>query len=213
MSPRTAGPSTPVGPAALAATCRLVERLFDEVQPTQLGWPTPCALWTVADVMEHIVASTDFFADAAANGAVADDRPWPSYAPADLPDALRHHDARLLAAFRDPRALDRPIVLPAGPGTAQLALEIAVSEQLVHAWDLAAAIGARVPEEYDPVAASLLGSATYVVVNDEVRAASDAPLGPARAVGPDARPLDRLVAFLGRDPAFRTARGGHPPLR
>ena len=34
--------------------------------------------------MEHIVASTDFFADAAEYGAVAEDRSWPEYSPEEL---------------------------------------------------------------------------------------------------------------------------------
>lgn len=89
--------------------------------------------------MEHIVASTDYFGDAAERGAVAEEREWPYYAPEELLAAYRRHAARLLAAFQAPGMTERPMRMAAGPATAAFCIQIAVSEQLVHAWDRAAA--------------------------------------------------------------------------
>jgi uncharacterized protein (TIGR03086 family) len=150
--------------------------------------------------MEHMVSSTDFFADAAEHGAVAEDRGWPSYSPEELLPAYRYYASRLVAAFRAPGAMDRPMVILAGPPTAAFCVQIAISERFVHAWDLAAATGQSFDEGAD-IAEALLASPEYVSVNSEVRLNTPPPLGPELAVESGAGPVERLVAFLGRDPS------------
>ncbi len=110
--------TTPVDADMLQRACDIANRIMSGVQPDQLGDPTPCSDWTVRDLMEHMVASTDFFADAAEHGSVAADRDWPGYSPEELLPAHRHHAGRLVAAFRDPGVIERPMVILAGPSTA-----------------------------------------------------------------------------------------------
>ena len=192
--------TAPFDVVMLESACDITDRVMSGVQPGQLGSPTPCRAWTVRELMEHMVSSTDFFADAAEHGAVAEDRGWPSYSPEELLPAYRYYASRLVAAFRAPGAMDRPMVILAGPPTAAFCVQIAISERFVHAWDLAAATGQSFDEGAD-IAEALLASPEYVSVNSEVRLNTPPPLGPELAVESGAGPVERLVAFLGRDPS------------
>lgn len=192
--------TAPFDATMLQRACDLTDRIMSRVAPEQLTAPTPCSEWTVQELMEHIVASTDFFADAAERGAVSDDREWPDYAPDELVPAFRRHAHRLVTAFQEPGVMERPMAILAGPATASFCLQIAISERLVHAWDLAVATGQPFGQEHADIAEALLGSPEYVAVNSQVRGNAPPPLGPEITVDPGASAADRLVAFLGRDP-------------
>jgi uncharacterized protein (TIGR03086 family) len=192
--------TAPLDVDMLQRACDITDRVMSGVQPGQLGGPTPCRDWTVRELMEHMVSSTDFFADAAEHGAVAEDREWPSYSPEELLPAYRRHAGRLVAAFRSPGVMDRPMVILAGPPTATFCLQIAISERFVHAWDLAAATGQSFDEGAD-IAEALLASPEYLSVNSEVRSNTPPPLGPELTVDSAAGAVEHLVAFLGRDPS------------
>jgi uncharacterized protein (TIGR03086 family) len=197
--------TTPVDVEMLQRACDIADRIMSGVQPGQLGDLTPCAEWTVRDLMEHMVSSTDFFADAAEHGSVTEDREWPDYSPEDLLPAHRRHAGRLVAAFRVPGVMDRPMVILAGAPTAAFCIQIAISERFVHAWDLAAATSQPFGHDGADIAAALLASPEFLAVNSEVRSNTPPPLGPEVAVDSDAGSVERLVAFLGRDPSQATA--------
>ena len=193
--------AAPVSVEMLQRVCDLTDRTMSRVDDKQLGDPTPCSDWTVQELTEHIVASTDFFADAAERGEVAEDREWPDYTPSELLAAYRHHATRLLTAFHATGVMDRPMRVAAGPSTPESCLQIAVSERLVHSWDLAVATGQPFGDDTADIAEALLASAEYRRVNAEVRRNRPPPLGPERAVVDAAPAIQRLVAFLGREPA------------
>jgi uncharacterized protein (TIGR03086 family) len=197
--------TTPVDVDMLQRACDIAHRIMSGVQPGQLGDPTPCTEWTVRDLMEHMVSSTDFFADAAEHGSVTADREWPDYSPEDLVPAHRRHAGRLVAAFRDPGVMERPMVILAGPSTAAFCIQIAISERFVHAWDLAAATSQPFGHDGADIAEALLASPGFVAVNSEVRSNTPPPLGPEVTVVSGAGAVERLVAFLGRDPSQPTA--------
>jgi uncharacterized protein (TIGR03086 family) len=186
----------------LQRACDLSDRILSGVQSVQFTDPTPCREWDVRALMEHQVASTDFFADAAEHGSVPDDREWPDYTEAELVPAFRQHADRLLTAFRSPGVMDRSMEILAGPPTATFCLQIALSERFVHSWDLAKATGQRFGQADQDIAEALLASDDYVSVNSQVRANIPPPIGPRLVVGSSASAVDRLVAFLGRDPAW-----------
>jgi uncharacterized protein (TIGR03086 family) len=192
--------STTLDVSTLQRVCDRTDRIMSGVRPEQLNDPTPCRDWTVQELMEHIVASTDFFADAAEHGAVAQDRDWPDYAPDELVAALRRHTRRLALAFRADGVMDRPMVILAGPSSASFCIQIAISEQFVHGWDLAVATAQSLGEEDAEVAEALLQSSDYLSVNGDVRHNDPPPIGPEVEVDLSASAVDRLVAFLGRDP-------------
>jgi uncharacterized protein (TIGR03086 family) len=194
--------TAPLDVDLLQRSCDIADRTMSGVGPEQLHDPTPCGEWNVCELMEHMVASTDFFADAAEHGAVADDRDWPEYEPSQLPAAHRDQLQRLMQAYRAPGVMDRPMTILAGPPRADFCLAVAISERLVHAWDLATATAQRIGEDGTAIAEALLACPDYTAVNDEVRHNDPPPFAPEVTLAPDADALDRLVAFLGRDPGL-----------
>lgn len=184
----------------LDQACAISDRIMRGVMPEQLADPTPCADWTVEELMQHMVASTDFFADAAEFGSVPDDREWPDYASQELVTAHRRHLERLMAAYRNPGVMTRPMTILAGPSTAEFCLQIAISERFVHAWDLAAATNQPFGTDGNEIARALLASSEYLAVNAEVRESATPPFGPELSVE-SGGPVEKLVAYLGRDPS------------
>jgi uncharacterized protein (TIGR03086 family) len=74
---------------------------------------------------------------------------------------------------------------------------LAAGDQFVHGWDLARAIG--YDAELDPELAEVLLGLARMSVPDENRGPDGlAPFGPIVLAPADARPADRLAAFLGR---------------
>src|SRR5262245_60278745 len=90
-------------------------QVVDQIEPEQLGEPSPCRAWTVRDVLNHIVAGADVFARCVRDGSISD---------ADLSaivvtDALgddfassfhRATDA-VVEAFARPGAMDRLVTV------------------------------------------------------------------------------------------------------
>ncbi len=195
----------------LQRACDITDRIMSGVGPEQAPHPTPCGDWTVQQLMEHMVASTDFFADAAEFGEVAGDRDWPDYALSELLPAQRRHAQRMMRAYRVPGVMDRPMTILAGPSTASFCIQVAISERFVHAWDLAVATGQVFEDDDEDIAQALLASPEYVAINNQVRANDPPPFAREVPINPDAKAVDRLMAFLGRDPAAAGMTNGRRP--
>jgi uncharacterized protein (TIGR03086 family) len=80
--------------------------------------------------------------------------------------------------------------MPAG-----LAVEIIPLELLVHGWDIARATGQSI--DASPEVASYLLDRARELITPDKRGRSFAAQAP---VGPEATPLQRLIAFTGRPP-------------
>lgn len=182
------------------ATDRLIA-LVRRVRDDQLGLPTPCPAYTVGDLLDHIdglslaftwAATKDVPAGAGGQGGSGDASrlgdDWRDRIPARLAD--------LAAAWREPAAwtgmtLAGPIEMPG-----EIAGLVALDEVVVHAWDLAQALGT--PLEMDE--ASVAGAAAFVAMfSDDDRGEAFGHPVPTAA---DASALERLVAATGRDPAW-----------
>lgn len=190
---------------AIESSVEVVHR----VQPDHLMLPTPCAEWTLADLLAHMTAQHHGFA-AAARGhgrehavwraesyaaAVADD-PGGTYAAA-ADDALR----AFAAAGVDDALFDLPELGPdvAVPGAVALGFHFV--DYVVHGWDVATALGQpyRLPAEVVTAALPI----AMALPDGEIR--DDAAFPFARSVQPtepDDFPDDfaRLLRHLGRDP-------------
>jgi uncharacterized protein (TIGR03086 family) len=186
----------------LSRVCDLAAATLSGVSQDQLKLDTPCAEWTVQNLMEHIVSSADFFADVAELGASSDEREWPDYAAGDLAPSFRRHAQRLIAAFESEGAMKRPMLLPNGPTRGSICIQVAVGEIFVHSWDLSRATGQSFSNE--DIADALLKS-DWMAMCEGVRAGSPPPIGPSVAVADGAPSVERLVAFVGRDPKFLPA--------
>ena len=174
------------------------ERLIRAVADGEWTAATPCAGWTVHDLVNHLVAGNRLFVEVLAGNpppleeirrrAVADqlgDAP---------PIAFRESADALLAAFRVPGALDRSVRTPIGTVPAAAALHLRITEALVHSWDLARATGRAVDFPDDLVEQELAFSRARLGDVEPGRA----PFGPAQPVPDDAPALDRLAGCLGR---------------
>jgi uncharacterized protein (TIGR03086 family) len=178
------------------AAIDMLTALVEATRPDQLTNATPCAKWTVADLLNHFVGGGHMFA-ASLRGTPLDMDGEPGDLLGD--DHVAAYRTSI-ADFRDAVAglgsLEQPAVLPIGTVPAEVALRIAAGDLVVHGWDLAAATG-QAFDPTDELVAEIDGF-YRVAIGDELRDgdtfASEIEL-PA-----DARPLDRLVAFAGRQP-------------
>lgn len=158
------------------------------VAADQLAAPTPCTEWDVRTLLDHLIGGTWMFA--AAIGGPSDDD-------STAPDADRFRGAAdaLLAALHEPGALDRTAQLPIGPVPGYALVGIALLDVLVHGWDVAKATGQNTAVA-DPLAETVLAVATQAV-GPEMRGVYFADPVP---IDEHARPVDRLVGYLGRRP-------------
>lgn len=173
----------------------------DGVAADQLDKPTPCAEWTVGQVLMH--AAGDQRAWAATLGS-AD---MPTYNPFDPPQETEGGTAEAVrgavdAATKtwadvDPSSESLPTPLPPVPTlTPELAAAAAALDAAVHAWDVAVATG-----QPSPLTASLAG---------RLRPAAEATAEPLRGFAyapplPEVAGADEaaaLLRYLGRDPEW-----------
>jgi uncharacterized protein (TIGR03086 family) len=172
------------------------------VGPESLADPTPCEEYTVEQLAGHLISVVQRLA-AAARGVDLSTGPADvsGLAPAELVSAFETARTDQEASWADDEVLDRVLDLPFGSMPGQVILTAYVSEITVHTWDLATALGVEVP--WDP--AMIAGSLAVIrqaLPADPRGAEAGIPFGPVVPTGPDASPLDQLVAWLGRDPAW-----------
>jgi uncharacterized protein (TIGR03086 family) len=161
-----------------------------------LADPTPCREWTVRDLINHVTGGGYMFATCLRGGTVD-----PSAAPGDIvgDDHLAAYDAGIrefesaLAATDD---LSQPVSLPFATIPADMALRIAAADLLVHAWDLATATG----QPFEPPTDFVESVTPFYVqfIGPELRDGNT--FAAAVEPGPEASPIDRLVAYTGRNP-------------
>jgi uncharacterized protein (TIGR03086 family) len=149
---------------------------------------TPCDRWDVRTLMNHMLDTQRYFVGAARGEEVAPPSPNPPNIISDNPVAdFQQASDETLSTFSDPEVLEKT-----GP-----MLGIALSDQLLHSWDLAKATGqdATMPEG--------LPEAAYNVIHgrftDEQRVGV---FKPEVRVPPDASSQDKLLAYTGRDPSL-----------
>ncbi|AXB48687.1 TIGR03086 family protein [Amycolatopsis albispora] len=158
----------------------------------QLALPTPCADYTVADLIAHVDEVTQGFA--AMGRGEEEGEPVTG-----LENGWRVRLARQLAALR--RAWSDPVEWQGVAGTAGLELpkrtwgRIALTELMVHGWDLAKATG----QPFDPPSGTLRACLDHVA-EFVPRAPLPELWGLPVEVPADAAPLDRIVAITGRVP-------------
>ena len=179
--------------------------LVDSVSVADLGAPTPCAGWKLADLLAHMTVQHRGFA-AAARG--LGDRPdvWQADAvvqavAADPSGTYADAVSDVMTAFADDAVLEAPFALPEfGPNAVfpgAIAIGFHFIDYVVHGWDVAASLGVSYALPDDVVDAAL--ALSLQVPDGEYREAPNAPF--AHAVdGPVATNLERILRHLGRTP-------------
>jgi len=183
----------------LATAAQATGRLLDRVRDEQWGQPSPCAPWTVRDLVEHLIGSCRRLAGIVSQAPLSPDQLAAlrdSDQPAgQLSQPFRTAAAALLAGFDDPAVLAREFTVPIGTVPGAVVLHLATTEMLVHGWDLARATGqpAALPDDIAEV--ELEFSRRQMPPEGPRRGKA---FGPAQPVTQDAPAIDRLAAYLGR---------------
>jgi uncharacterized protein (TIGR03086 family) len=170
------------------------------VRPADVGRPTPCASWTVRDVINHIHGSAAFYAELAEDGQVAGrDEEDPDFTAGDFYGTFSRHADRLVAAFNAPGAMERTMKMPIGAVPGSVCVWMAAGDIFTHGWDLAKATGQ--PTDLEPELAEALLARARQILPDSMRGPDgQAPFGPRVELADSAPPADRLAAFQGRHP-------------
>ncbi|MCW2546658.1 MAG: hypothetical protein JWN96_1118 [Mycobacterium sp.] len=166
----------------------LLAGVVGKIQPDQLGNPTPCASFTVGDILGHMVGGA-----AAFSAAFRGTEPSASTLPVDNLAAFIPALSDLAEAMHGPDALNRTIQAPFGELDGVNFARFVVLDGLVHGWDLSMAT-AQTYEPPDELVAGVMAFASGAL--DGLRDGDTF----AAAVEPpdDADPIERLAAYTGR---------------
>ncbi|MGW1792198.1 TIGR03086 family metal-binding protein [Streptomyces tubercidicus] len=179
---------------AYAEVTRDVAALVAAVRTEDLALPTPCAGWTVRQLLGHMVWE-NLMATSIAEGTPRTDHTADHLgddhraAFVDSVDAAR-------TAFTGSGMLHRTYGPYEAPGA--MIVQQVVVELLAHGWDLARATGAPTGLAPETAAETLAAARRIYGAAPRTEGSSFAPERPAP---PGASATDRLAAFLGRDPA------------
>ncbi|MEV0200724.1 TIGR03086 family metal-binding protein [Nonomuraea sp. NPDC050691] len=155
-----------------------VGRLVAGVGPGQWDAPTPCAEWTVRDLVTHLITVNRAF-----TAMLTGEEPP---VPEDVVAAYRTSAAALRAAYDQPEHS-----MDGTPGATRLGWRI--SDLLTHAWDLSRATGQALELPDDLVRQALDFVRTQLAGRQR-----EGRFGPEQPAPSDAHAIDQLSAFLGR---------------
>src|SRR3954468_12333560 len=185
--------STPDGPAQRHA--HDAARFTELVESASAGdWtrPSPVPGWTALDVVEHVVEWPRGFLTGAGIELPALD------VAADPAAAWKQHVADIQAVLDEPagRVLSNPHT---GDKPVDEAIDqFYTADVWMHSWDLAKALGREPDLGQERCSAAL---AAMEPMEQLLRDSGE--FGPAVPVAHNAFPQDKLIAFIGRDPAWQ----------
>lgn len=183
----------------LGAAAERMAGLLANIRDEQLTAATPCAEYTLGDLIDHVGGLSVAFTWAA-------EKDWPKDAPQQasgdssrLPGDWRREFADRLTvlaeAWREPAAWEGMTRAGGFDLPAPVCGRVALNELVVHGWDVARASG----QDYQPGEAELAVCTEFVSAFD---ASGEGPFGKPVPVPADAPALDRLVGGAGRDPSW-----------
>jgi len=155
----------------------LADRHVVDLEPGDLGRPTPCAGWSLAELLAHMIGQHRGFAEAVRKL----DAPREAYLPVSYdPAAWRGSVDELTAAFAgaDLRAAAVAVELTATPLPVGQLVAAQLLDTVVHTWDIAQSVGVDFTPPDDLLAATAAIAAAI----------------PDRAFGPGRAFASRLVA-------------------
>ncbi|WP_408897311.1 TIGR03086 family metal-binding protein [Nocardioides sp. R1-1] len=193
MSPAMSAAAAPDG---MVAGLDLLQRALDytagalaTITCADVDRPSPCAGWTLGDLLAHMEDALDAFAEAA-DGAVG----LSSAAPTPVEVRLRSLQEKacgLLTAWL--HATTPSVDVGGHPLPVDTVARVAALEIAVHGWDVRQTTGHDAPLP-EPLAAALLPSALQIALSGDDR------FGPPVPVAVEAPAGAHVLALLGRRP-------------
>ncbi|MEV0226529.1 TIGR03086 family metal-binding protein [Streptomyces sp. NPDC050704] len=179
-------------------------RILEKAKPEDWDAPTPCADWTLRQLLAHMAGQHHGFA-AAADGSGADLAVWQPATLGDEPLTVYRAAAdSVLEAFARPGVLTREFTLPEISTSIRFPARTAIGfhflDYVVHGWDVARALGVTLEADEEAVEAALVFALR--VPDDERRHSPAALFRPALSPASDAHPLDLVLTTLGRTPGW-----------
>lgn len=168
------------------------------VRPEQLSDRTPCVLWSVQALLEHVIGGDNWAALLLSSVEAGDAASFAKHTAFSGDQAADYAAGAATArgAFAAEGALDRQVRHPGGVMTGRQFLRMRVADLTVHAWDLARATGAdeTLPDE-------LVAAALAMFEPMRERLGSMGVFGPGPEGAPEADgPQQRLLQLTGRRP-------------
>jgi uncharacterized protein (TIGR03086 family) len=184
----------------MTAACQRTADALANVTDEQVNAPTPCEKLSLRELVAHVGGLAWAFTAAARKdfGPLTDTAPeFGGELDADWRTAYPVRLAELAGAFADPAAWDGMTRAGGVDFPGEVAGIVALTEVVIHGWDIARASGQSY--QVDPaVSDAVLAHASQIAAEGPV----EGLFGPAVSVGDDASALDRMVALTGRDPAW-----------
>ena len=170
-------------------------RLVEGTPADALGRPTPCANYTVGDLLDHVHGSIQAFTAAAVKkpleGAPSVDA---ANLPADWQERIPRDLSGLAEAWHDPEAWTGMTAAGGVDLPGEVAGVVGLDELVIHGWDLAKATGQ--PAGYDgPGLEEVLGMVMHFRGTG-----AEGLFGPVVSVPDEAPIFDRILGQTGRDP-------------
>jgi uncharacterized protein (TIGR03086 family) len=166
------------------------------VTSDQHGRATPCGEFDVAGVLNHIAVWVQVF-DSSVNDTPLPFDPMRHTVTTDWADTFEESCARIIEGLRT-KGFDRPMTMTSSPLPGEFVVNMLLMEYVGHGWDLCQATGQAPPYSDDEADAALTGAQAILQPQYRGTGMFEAEV----SVPADATPMDRFVAFLGRDPRW-----------
>ncbi|WP_006242440.1 TIGR03086 family metal-binding protein [Mycolicibacterium tusciae] len=184
----------------LTSACQRTAQVLANVTDDQLSASTPCEKLPVDELVAHVGGLALAFTAAARKdfGPLTDTPPtFDGALEHDWRTAYPRRLAELAAAFGDPAAWEGMSRAGGVDFPGEVAGMVALTEVVVHGWDLARATGQPYGID-DATAEAVLPHVAQFAAEEPV----EGLFGRAVPVASDAPVLDRIVGMTGRDPAW-----------
>lgn len=169
-------------------------QVIEGVAAGQLADDTPCAAWTVGELINHLVEGQQFF-----TAALVESPPSGGESDPSAGDYLASYDNaanELLAALGADGIMEKIVSLPFGDMPGAAVAGIVANDVFVHGWDLARATGQST--DLAPELAELFLERSKASIQESFRGDEGAPFGHECQAPDGACNADQLAAFLGR---------------
>lgn len=156
---------------------------YDAITEAQWAAPSPCEGWSVKELVDHAVGTQQGMIGGLVGADIPEGAEWPAI-----------HQA-IGAALDVEGALDGMAPMgPMGEAPKSMSLGIGTSDLLIHAWDVARAIGADETLPAEPVTAAYMGLQKF----PEEMMRSEGFFGAAVESAADADEQTKMLNFCGR---------------